>query len=115
MTIRTAGSSSQKKTSEPVILIFLLLINRPVRFVLNLTLTGRRVVRSGLLDALLVSNNLTRPQILQSLRTIASNDFPHKMPGFLEQLSQNLDPALQHPDRAMASVGLMSHAKSFVI
>jgi hypothetical protein len=57
----------------------------------------KNAIRNGLLEALLVANNLTRPQILQSLRTIASNDFPHKMPGFLEQLSTNLDPALQHP------------------
>mmetsp|Transcript_103123 Transcript_103123/g.166244 ORF Transcript_103123/g.166244 Transcript_103123/m.166244 type:complete len:1085 (+) Transcript_103123:63-3317(+) len=64
----------------------------------------KHAIRIGLIDALLVSTNLTRPPILLSLRTIAQNDFPHKMPGFVEQLSTNLDPALQHPDRAMASL-----------
>ena len=64
----------------------------------------KNTIRAGLLDALLVANNLTRPQIIQSLRTIAQYDFPHKMPGFLEQLSSNLDPALHHPERAMASL-----------
>ena len=64
----------------------------------------KNAVRTGLLDALLVATNLTRPQIIQSLRTIAHHDYPHKMPGFLEQLASNLDPALHHPDRAMASL-----------
>ena len=64
----------------------------------------KNVIRVGLLDALVVANNLIRPQIIQSLRTIAQCDFPHKMPGFLELLSSNLDPALHHPDRAMASL-----------
>lgn len=40
----------------------------------------KNTIRAGMLDALLVASHLTRPQIVQSLRTIAQYDFPHKMP-----------------------------------
>ena len=64
----------------------------------------KNTIRAGMLDALLVASQLTRPQIVQSLRTIAQYDFPHKMPGFLEHLATNLDPSLQHPATVMASL-----------
>ena len=64
----------------------------------------KQAIRVGLLETLRIATDLTRPQILQSLRVIAETDFPHKMTGFVHQLGLDLDPALQRPDRAMASL-----------
>ena len=53
----------------------------------------RVFVRSSILEALVQADSRCRPVIAESLRRIAANDFPDKMPTFLQEVAQRMDVA----------------------
>jgi hypothetical protein len=51
----------------------------------------RNFVRSSIVEALVHADSKCRPVIAESLRRIAGQDFPDKMPTFLQEVAQRLD------------------------
>ncbi|EKX42012.1 hypothetical protein GUITHDRAFT_141490 [Guillardia theta CCMP2712] len=68
----------------------------------------KQSVRNGLLEALIVANHQTRPQIVESLRKIAfvaaAVDFPVRMPEFLDAVVSELDINLLNAQRVLAAL-----------
>ncbi|EKX49114.1 hypothetical protein GUITHDRAFT_56057, partial [Guillardia theta CCMP2712] len=54
----------------------------------------RNFIRQNILEAIVMADHRCRGVITESLRRIASNDFPEKMPNFLDEVTARLDPAI---------------------
>ena len=63
----------------------------------------RAFVRSNIVDAMVQADAKCRPVIAESLRRIASNDFPVKMPNLLQEITQRLDVSVP-PDQILGAL-----------
>jgi len=73
----------------------------------------RAFIRQNMLEALVSSHPLCRPQVAESLKKIASIDFPAKLPGFLEQVAARLDPSVPPDEIHGALIALRVLTKNY--
>ena len=63
----------------------------------------RAFVRSSIVEAMVQADTKCRPVIAESLRRIAANDFPSKMPNLLQEITQRLDVSVP-PDQILGAL-----------